>query len=68
VKASWGQVFAWRMRRQYLGPRTTRTAAEIVGRLCGVQAQVWSAAETAVAVRQTAPDSDSVNRDFALSR
>jgi Winged helix DNA-binding domain len=65
VKVSWGQVFAWRMRRQYLDPRTTRTAAEIVGRLCGVQAQVWSAAETAVAVRQKAPDSDSVDRDFA---
>jgi hypothetical protein len=65
MKVSWGQVFAWRMRRQYLDPRTTGTAADIVGRLCGVQAQVWSAAETAVAVRQRAPDSDSVNRDFA---
>jgi hypothetical protein len=53
------------MRRQYLDPRTTRAAAEIVGRLCGVQAQVWSAAETAVAVRQTTPDSDGVDRDFA---
>jgi hypothetical protein len=65
VKVSWGQVFAWRMRRQYLDPRTTRTAAEIVSRLCGVQAQVWSAAETAVALRQKAPDGDSVDRDFA---
>jgi hypothetical protein len=65
VKVSWGQVFAWRMRRQYLDPRTKRSAAEIVGRLCGVQAQVWSAAETAVAVRQAAPDRDSVDRDFA---
>jgi hypothetical protein len=53
------------MRRQHLDPRTTLGAAEIVGRLCGVQAQVWSAAETAVAVRQTKPDSDSVDRDFA---
>jgi hypothetical protein len=67
VKVSWDQVFAWRMRRQYLDPRTTRTAAEIVGRLCGVQAQVWSAAETAVAVRQKAPDSDGVDSDFAAS-
>ena len=53
------------MRRQYLDPRTTRTATAIVGRLCGVQAQVWSAAETAVAVRQKAPDNDGVDRDFA---
>jgi hypothetical protein len=65
VMLSWGQVSAWRMRRQYLDPRTERTAGEIVGRLCGVQAQVWSAAEMAVALRQSAPDRDSVNRGFA---
>jgi hypothetical protein len=65
VQVSWGQVHAWRMRRQYLDPRTTLPAHEIVGRLCGVQAQVWSAAEMAVALRQSAPDGDSVKRDFA---
>jgi hypothetical protein len=53
------------MRRHYLDPRTQPTASEIVGRLCGVQAQVWSAAELAVALRQSAPDRDSVNREFA---
>ena len=65
MKVSWGQVSAWRMRRQYLDPRTKRTASEVVGRLCGVQAQVWSAAEMAVALRLSAPDRDNVNRDFA---
>jgi hypothetical protein len=65
VKVSWRQASAWRMRRQYLDPRTERTASEIVSRLCGVQAQVWSAAEMAVALRQVAPDRDNVNRDFA---
>lgn len=65
MKASWGQVFAWRMRRQYLDPRTQPTASEVVGRLCGVQAQVWSAAELAVALRQSAPDGESVDREFA---
>jgi hypothetical protein len=65
VKVSWGQVSAWRMRRQYLDPRNQRTASEIVGRLCGVQAQVWRAAEMAVTLRQSAPDRDSVNRGFA---
>jgi hypothetical protein len=53
------------MRRQFLDPRTKRAASEIVARLCGVQAQVWSAAETAVALRQSAPDRSSVDRDFA---
>jgi hypothetical protein len=53
------------MRRQYLDPRTQRAASEIVGRLCGVQAQVWNSAEMAVALRQSAPDRNGVNRDFA---
>ncbi len=65
MKVRWEQVFAWRMRRQCLDPRTTRSASDIVGRLCGVQAQVWSAAELAVAVRQSAPDPDGVDRAFA---
>jgi hypothetical protein len=65
VRITWGQVFAWRMRRQYVDPRTTDTATEIVGRLAGVQAQVWSAAATAVALRQAAPDSGAVDREFA---
>lgn len=65
MRISWSQVTAWRMRRQYLDPRSKRTASEIVGRLCGVQAQVWSAAELAVALRQAAPDPLSVSRDFA---
>ncbi|MQY08355.1 winged helix DNA-binding domain-containing protein [Actinomadura macrotermitis] len=51
---TWPQVLAWRMGRQYLttpggGP------VEIVRRLAGVQAQVASAAELAVALRQAAP-------------
>lgn len=65
MEVTWGQVHAWRMRRQYLDPRTDRSASEIVGRLCGVQAQVWSAAESAVALRQSAPDRDGVDRGFA---
>jgi Winged helix DNA-binding domain len=53
------------MRRQYLDPRTERAAGEIVGRLCGVQAQVWSAAGMAVALRQSAPDKEDVDRSYA---
>lgn len=65
VKVSLGQVAAWRMGRQFVDPRTTLGASDIVGRLCGVQAQVWSAAELAVALRQTNPDGDAVDRDVA---
>ncbi len=65
MKVTWKQVAAWRMQRQYVNPRTKRSASEIVGRLCGVQAQVWSSAELAVALRQTSPDGDAVDRDVA---
>lgn len=51
---SWDQVFAWRMGRQFVDPRGKAGAVEIAARLGGVQAQVTSAAETAVAVRQSA--------------
>jgi hypothetical protein len=51
---SWRQVLAWRMRRQHLDPVDGGDAVEVVRRLCGVQAQVRSAAELAVALRQPA--------------
>ncbi|WP_245720349.1 winged helix DNA-binding domain-containing protein [Nocardia uniformis] len=54
VRVSWDQVFAWRMRRQFVDPRGKAGAVEVAARLGGVQAQVTSAAETAVAVRQSA--------------
>ncbi|MFE4171518.1 winged helix DNA-binding domain-containing protein [Streptomyces sp. NPDC056909] len=53
------------MRRQFLDPRSKGDASEIVSRLCGVQAQVWSAGELAVALRQSTPDRDSVDRGVA---
>ena len=52
---TWEQVLAWRLRRQLLDPRGGVDAVGVVGRLCGVQAQVASAAELAVAVRQADP-------------
>ncbi len=52
VSVSWDQVFAWRLRRQYLEPRTDLSVVEIVRRLCGVQAQVSSSAVQAVLARQ----------------
>jgi hypothetical protein len=55
VRVRWDQLLAWRMRRQLLDPRGSPSTAEVVQRLCGVQAQVPSAAELAVAVRQDDP-------------
>jgi hypothetical protein len=55
IKLSLDQVLSWRMHRQFLD-RPAKTSAEtIVGRLCGVQAQVASAAELAIAVRHPSP-------------
>lgn len=54
MRLTWDQVFAWRLRRQFVAPRAD-SVTEIVGRLCGVQAQVTSAAELAVALRSSAP-------------
>jgi len=65
VKPSWGQVHAWRLRRQLLEPRTTAGVAEIAGRLCGIQAQVASSAALAVHVRQARPRPGEVDRALA---
>ncbi|MFG2916434.1 winged helix DNA-binding domain-containing protein [Kitasatospora sp. NPDC048298] len=62
MKVDQEQVTAWRMRRQHLDPRTGAGAGEIVSRLAGVQAQVWSAAELAVALRQSTPDPTGVDQ------
>ncbi len=66
---TWDQVFAFRMRRQMLDPRTTRNAAEVTRRLCGVQAQVRSAAAFAIGTRRRAPragEVDAAIRDRSL--
>jgi hypothetical protein len=55
VKLSLDQVLSWRMRRQFLDRPDGISAETIVERLCGVQAQVASAAELAVAVRHPRP-------------
>jgi hypothetical protein len=52
ARLTWDQVFTFRLARQHLEPRTSKSAVEIVRRLCGVQAQVASAAEFGVATRR----------------
>ncbi|MEU2034545.1 winged helix DNA-binding domain-containing protein [Nocardia amamiensis] len=56
MRVTWDQVFAWRLRRQYLESRADEGAVQVAERLCGVQAQVTSAAELAVALRSTKPE------------
>ncbi|MGV9539978.1 DNA glycosylase AlkZ-like family protein [Nocardia beijingensis] len=62
MRATWDQVFAWRLDRQYVRSRTDEGAVAVAGRLCGVQAQVTSAAELAVALRGTKPESGALVR------
>jgi Winged helix DNA-binding domain len=52
---TWERVLAWRLRRQLLDPVGGLDVAGTVRRLCGIQAQVMSAAELAVATRLAAP-------------
>jgi hypothetical protein len=56
ARISWRQALAWRLGRQLLEPVGDLPAVEVVRRLCGVQAQVASSAETAIRVRQRTPD------------
>lgn len=48
---TWSQALAWRMRRHQLDPVEAGRAADVVRRLCGVQAQVASSAELAIRLR-----------------
>jgi hypothetical protein len=57
---TWDRALAWRLRRQLLDPIGSVSAPAIVRALCGVQAQVPSAAELAVAVRQAPPQAGSL--------
>jgi hypothetical protein len=65
MRISWEQAHAWRLQRQLLDPRGSADAVHVIGRLCGVQAQVSSSAELAVRVRQATPESGAVARAIA---
>jgi Winged helix DNA-binding domain len=62
---TYDQVLAWRLRQQSLAPRTTGSVEQIVERLAGVQAQVASSAELAVATRQRKPRRGAVGKALA---
>src|SRR5919204_6839244 len=68
LKVTWQQALAFRMRRQLLDPIGTLPVARVVGRLCGVQAQVASSAELAVRVRRRASRPGEVGRALSEGR
>ncbi|WP_040796320.1 winged helix DNA-binding domain-containing protein [Nocardia higoensis] len=67
MRVTWDQVFAWRLRRQFVAEPVAGegAAVAVADRLSGVQAQVASAAETAVAVRSTRPVAGAVESALA---
>ncbi|WP_225730591.1 MULTISPECIES: winged helix DNA-binding domain-containing protein [unclassified Nocardia] len=62
------QVWAWRLRRQFVGAQAQAGAVAVVERLCGVQAQVSSAAELAVAVRSATVTPNAVREALRSGR
>jgi hypothetical protein len=52
AEITWDQVLAWRMRRQLIDPVGDSSVPEVVRSLCGIQAQVPSSAELAIALRR----------------
>ncbi|MGV9774497.1 winged helix DNA-binding domain-containing protein [Streptosporangium sp. NPDC003464] len=62
ISVTWPQVLAWRLGRQFVDPAAGPDAVSVVRRLTGVQAQVASSAELAVAVRHAAPRPGEIDR------
>ncbi|OLT26854.1 hypothetical protein BJF79_43050 [Actinomadura sp. CNU-125] len=62
ISVTWPQVLAWRMRRQFVDRPDAASAVDVARRLGGVQAQVASAAELAVAVRRASPEAGEAAR------
>lgn len=65
---TWPQALAWRLRRHFLNPVGSGSIAAVVRRLCGVQAQVPSSAELAVAVRRNRSRVGGVARALSQGR
>ena len=68
VKVTWEAALAFRMRRHLLDPVGRLAAPRVASRLCGVQAQVASAAELAVRVRREASRPGEVGRALSEGR
>ncbi|MFI7637599.1 DNA glycosylase AlkZ-like family protein [Nonomuraea sp. NPDC049400] len=62
TKVTWPQILAWRLRRQFVSGSDAADAVAVARRLCGVQTQVASSAQLAVAVRRAGPDHGEIDR------
>jgi hypothetical protein len=68
MNLAWENVLAWRMRRQLLDRPKGATTMAIVRRLCGVQAQVASSAELAVAARRSTRHKGELAKELASKK
>ncbi|MFI7699145.1 DNA glycosylase AlkZ-like family protein [Nonomuraea sp. NPDC049480] len=68
TKLTWPQILAWRLRRQFVTGADAPDAVTVARRLCGVQTQVASSAQLAVAVRSAKPDPDEIVRALWTDR
>ena len=68
AKVSWPQALAWRMERHLLEPIGKHSVADVVRRLCCVQAQVASSAELAIRLRRQSSQPGEVARALADGR
>jgi hypothetical protein len=62
VRTTWDRVLAWRTARHHLARPSDAGPVEVARRLGGVQAQVLSSAQLAIALRSTAVAPDDVAR------
>ncbi|MEV8632250.1 winged helix DNA-binding domain-containing protein [Streptosporangium sp. NPDC051023] len=65
---TWPQVLAWRLKRQFVDPVAGPDVVSVVRRLTGVQAQVASSAELAIAVRHADPRPGEIDEALWLDR
>lgn len=65
ARVSRAQALAWRLDRHLLGVIGSASVTDVVGALCGVQAQVPSTAELAVRVRSKAMPAGAVDKALA---
>jgi hypothetical protein len=68
LKVTWKQALAWRMKRHMLDLPADWSVAEVVERLCGVQAQVASSAELAIRLRRRSSRPGEVDQALTSGR
>ncbi|NRQ31037.1 winged helix DNA-binding domain-containing protein [Nonomuraea sp. NN258] len=65
---TWPQILAWRLRRQFVSRADAPGPVEVARRLCGVQTQVASSAQLAIALRSAEADPGAIDRALWAER